>query len=136
MKLREWRVSHQPRLMIIPMIDIIFFLLVFFMLSTLYMVEQKTLPVQLPAAQAAQADLKKQIAVTVTANGEIYVDQENVSLDLLGKRIRTELSRQQEAFFVLRADRRVEYGRVVAVMDILKAAGVQRLSVATEAGMQ
>ena len=136
MKLREWRVSHQPRLMIIPMIDIIFFLLVFFMLSTLYMVEQKTLPVQLPAAQAAQADLKKQIAVTVTANGEIYVDQENVSLDLLGKRIRTELSRQQEAFFVLRADRRVEYGRVVAVMDILKAAGVQRLSVATEAGTQ
>ena len=53
MKLREWRVSRQPRLMIIPMIDIIFFLLVFFMLSTLYMVEQKTLPVQLPAAQAA-----------------------------------------------------------------------------------
>ena len=134
MKLREWRVSRQPRLMIIPMIDIIFFLLVFFMLSTLYMVEQKTLPVQLPAAQAAQADMKKQVAVTVTAEGQTYVDEENVPLQLLGKRVQLEMSRQQEAFFVLRADKRVEYGRVVAVMDALKAAGVQRLSVATEAG--
>ena len=70
MKLREWRVSRQPRLMIIPMIDIIFFLLVFFMLSTLYMVEQKTLPVQLPAAQAAQAGLKKQGGGTVKGDGQ------------------------------------------------------------------
>ena len=84
MKLRDWRVNRQPRLMIIPMIDIIFFLLVFFMLSTLYMVEQKTLPVQLPAAQAAQADMKKQVAVTVTAEGQTYVDEENVPLQLLG----------------------------------------------------
>ena len=99
------------------------------------MVEQKTLPVQLPAAQAAQADLKKQVAVTVTAEGQTYVDEENVPLPFLGKRIQLEMSRQQEVFFVLRADKRVEYGRVVAVMDALKAVGVQRLSVATEAGV-
>lgn len=133
MRLREWRGACQPRLMIIPMIDIVFFLLVFFMLSTLYMVEQKTLPVQLPAAQVSQGDSKKQIAVTVTVNGQIYIEDEIVPVELLKERIKTELSRQQEAFFVLRADRNVEYGRVVAVMDALKAVGVQRLSVATEA---
>ena len=133
MGLREWRVACQPRLMIIPMIDIVFFLLVFFMLSTLYMVEQKTLPVQLPAAQVSQGDSKKQIAVTVTVNGQIYIEDEIVPLELLKERVKAELSRQQDAFFVLRADRNVEYGRVVAVMDALKAVGVQRLSVATEA---
>ena len=133
MRLREWRVACQPRLMIIPMIDIVFFLLVFFMLSTLYMVEQKTLPVQLPAAQVSQGDSKKQIAVTVTVNGQIYIEDEIVPLELLKERVKAELSRQQDAFFVLRADRNVEYGRVVAVMDALKAVGVQRLSVATEA---
>ena len=133
MRLREWRVACQPRLMIIPMIDIVFFLLVFFMLSTLHMVEQKTLPVQLPAAQASQGDSKKQIAVTVTVNGQIYIEDEIVPVELLKERVKAELSRQQDAFFVLRADRNVEYGRVVAVMDALKAVGVQRLSVATEA---
>lgn len=133
MGLREWRVACQPRLMIIPMIDIVFFLLVFFMLSTLHMVEQKTLPVQLPAAQVSQGDSKKQIAVTVTVNGQIYIEDEIVPLELLKERVKAELSRQQDAFFVLRADRNVEYGRVVAVMDALKAVGVQRLSVATEA---
>lgn len=133
MRLREWRVACQPRLMIIPMIDIVFFLLVFFMLSTLHMVEQKTLPVQLPAAQASQGDSKKQIAVTVTVNGQIYIENEIVPVELLKERVKAELSRQQDAFFVLRADRNVEYGRVVAVMDALKAVGVQRLSVATEA---
>ncbi len=133
MRLREWRVACQPRLMIIPMIDIVFFLLVFFMLSTLHMVEQKTLPVQLPAAQVSQGDSKKQIAVTVTVNGQIYIEDEIVPVELLKERVKAELSRQQDAFFVLRADRNVEYGRVVAVMDALKAVGVQRLSVATEA---
>lgn len=133
MRLREWRVACQPRLMIIPMIDIVFFLLVFFMLSTLHMVEQKTLPVQLPAAQVSQGDSKKQIAVTVTVNGQIYIENEIVPVELLKERVKAELSRQQDAFFVLRADRNVEYGRVVAVMDALKAVGVQRLSVATEA---
>ena len=133
MGLREWRVACQPRLMIIPMIDIVFFLLVFFMLSTLHMVEQKTLPVQLPAAQVSQGDSKKQIAVTVTVNGQIYIEDEIVPVELLKERVKAELSRQQDAFFVLRADRNVEYGRVVAVMDALKAVGVQRLSVATEA---
>ena len=53
MKLRERRISENPRLMIIPMIDVIFFLLVFFMMSTMFMVEQKVLPVTLPAASAA-----------------------------------------------------------------------------------
>ena len=53
MKLRERRIVENPRLMIIPMIDIIFFLLVFFMMSTMFMVEQKVLPVVLPAASAA-----------------------------------------------------------------------------------
>ena len=133
MRLREWRVACQPRLMIIPMIDIVFFLLVFFMLSTLHMVEQKTLPVQLPAAQVSQGNSKKQIAVTVTVNGQIYIEDEIVPVELLKERVKAELSRQQDAFFVLRADRNVEYGRVVAVMDALKAVGVQRLSVATEA---
>ncbi|HWR38739.1 MAG TPA: biopolymer transporter ExbD [Patescibacteria group bacterium] len=132
MKLRNLRLERKPQLMIIPMIDIIFFLLVFFIMSTLYMVDQKTIPVNLPQAAAAQADQEKRIAVTVTADGKVLFDQEPIAPDLIRKRIQTELSRQQDAAFILRADKQAEYGRVVAVLDELKGAGVRRVAVATE----
>ena len=53
MRLKDRRAFSKPEVMIIPMIDIMFFLLVFFMLSTMYMVEQKTIPVNLPQATSA-----------------------------------------------------------------------------------
>ena len=56
MKLRSMKVQEEPKLMIIPMIDIIFFLLVFFMISTMTMVQQNTFKVGLPQASSAQLD--------------------------------------------------------------------------------
>ena len=67
MKFRERRAVENPRLMIIPMIDIIFFLLVFFMMSTMFMVEQKVLPVTLPSASTAELDMHRTFPVTVMA---------------------------------------------------------------------
>ncbi len=119
--------------MIIPMIDIIFFLLVFFMLSTLYMVEQRVLPVALPQAASSQVDRQKHVPITVTAQGKILIDQEEIPFNLLNRRIQAELARNRETVFLLRADRQVEYGKVVAVLDELKTLGVKRVAVATEA---
>lgn len=132
MKLRSLRLETSPRLMIIPMIDIIFFLLVFFMMSTLYMVEQRTLPVNLPQAASSQTDMEKKVAITVLADGRIMVDQEEMSAELFKPRIRAELVSRPDAAFVLRADRRAEYGKVILVLDELKSLGVHRLAVATE----
>lgn len=132
MKLRTLRLESQPKLMIIPMIDIIFFLLVFFMMSTLYMVEQNTIPVNLPQAAPRQTDLPQSVTVTVTKDGKILVEQEELPLELLGKRVQVELNKKSDTVFLLRSDSQVEYGKVVAVMDELKLAGVQRLAVATE----
>lgn len=132
MKLRNLRVEQQPKLMIIPMIDIIFFLLVFFMMSTLYMVEQRTLPVSLPQASTAQADMAKNVAITIARDGAIYIDQEQIPLELFKARIQAQLARQADSAFVLRADKQAEYGRVVQVLDELKALGVKKVAVATE----
>jgi biopolymer transport protein ExbD len=132
MRLDKLRASQPPRLMIIPMIDIIFFLLVFFMMSTLYMVEQNVIPVALPQASAAQADKTALVPITVTARGEILFDREEIPAAMVRQRIKAEISRTPEAAFVLRADRKVEYGRVVWLLDELKACGVRRVSVATE----
>jgi biopolymer transport protein ExbD len=133
MKLDKLRSSQSPRLMIIPMIDIIFFLLVFFMMSTLYMVEQNVIPVALPQASAAQADKAALVPITVTSQGKILVDREEIPSEMVRRRIKAEMSRNPEAAFVLRADRSVEYGRVIWLLDELRNCGVRRVSVATEA---
>lgn len=132
MKLRNLRAERQPRLMIIPMIDIIFFLLVFFMMSTLYMVEQRTIPLNLPQAAAAQADVPRSVSVSVTQDGRILFDQEEIPQQLLQRRIRAELAKQGNLTFVLRSDKQAEYGKVIAVLDELKLAGVQHVAIATE----
>ena len=132
MKLRERRIVENPRLMIIPMIDIMFFLLVFFMMSTMFMVEQKVLPVVLPSASAAELDTQRTTPVTVMADGTLWIGEEAVSPTLLETRVRSEMMKDKEARFVLRADRSVAYGKVVDVMNSLRKLGVQRLTVAVE----
>ncbi len=132
MKLRSLKVETQPRLMIIPMIDIIFFLLVFFMISTLSMVEQKTVPVNLPQAASAKNDLSKSITLTVQANGTILFDQEDIPSALLEKRIRLEMQKNPDPHIILRGDKDAAYGQVISAFDALKQAGAQKISVAVE----
>ena len=132
MKLRNLRIDSQPQLMIIPMIDIIFFLLVFFMMSTLSMVEQRTIPVSLPQAAAVQSDTTRSIHITVLADGRVMFEQEEMPLPLLQRRVGIELQQQPESVFVLRGDKKVDYGTVVEVLDQMKQAGARRIAVAAE----
>lgn len=132
MRVRAYRVENSPKLMIIPMIDIIFFLLVFFMMSTLNMVYQKSLPINLPLAAASQQDLVRPVTVTMTETGRIQLDQEELSLETLAARMRGRLDGQPQTPVILRADQSAEHGKVVAVMDQLKIAGVQKLAIATQ----
>lgn len=132
MKLSKLRTQHSPQIMIIPMIDIIFFLLVFFMMSTLYMVEQNTIPVALPPTSSAQSSQDSFVPITITAQANIIFNREEIPPELLTARIQTELLRNQEASFILRGDRQVEYGKVIGILDELKKAGVRKITVATE----
>lgn len=132
MKLRSYRVENQPQLMIIPMIDIIFFLLVFFMMSTLSMVEQHTIPVSLPQASAILQDKPTQISVTVLENGSVMFNQEEIPVSLLAQRVNGTLLAQADTVFTLRGDKQVPYGQIIAILDTLKQAGASRVSVAVE----
>ena len=87
MKLRSLRVEKQPKLMIIPMIDIIFFLLVFFMMSMLSMVVQKSIDLSLPQATAAKVNMETTIPISVTRDGAIFVEQEPVAPEALARRL-------------------------------------------------
>ena len=73
MQLRNVRDRKTPELIIIPMIDIMFFLLVFFMLSTMYMIDLKTIPVKLPQAAHAATDTTTTFAVSLKNDGSLYL---------------------------------------------------------------
>ena len=135
MRLREWREKKQPDLMIIPMIDIMFFLLVFFMISTIYMVEQRSLPVQLPKAAQAASENKPSFVVTMKEDGTLWLEEKQLSFDALAWQAQMESRRNKNFSVLLRADERVSYGKVVAVLDLLKRSGVERFALATEKGV-
>lgn len=133
-QLRNLRTTNKPRLMIIPMIDIIFFLLVFFMMSMLSMVVQRSMPVNLPAASAGAVDLQRKIPITVTADGKIYVEETPTDLNGMMQRLQAEKAKGTDITVILRADKKAQYGEFVQVLDTLKTMDITKIAVATEKG--
>lgn len=132
MKLRSLREDKEPRIMIIPMIDIIFFLLVFFMMSMLTMVVQRSINLNLPQTATAKLTVQETLPVSITADGDIYVEKEKVSKADFQRRMEIEKSRNPEVNVVLRADAKSEHDQFVFVLDQLKSVGINRIGIATE----
>jgi biopolymer transport protein ExbD len=124
--------QEQPkaRIEIIPMIDVIFFLLVFFMVSTLSMTINRGLPVNLPTAATSQRDLREHLNLTLTQDGDIFLNKEPMTLYDLGPRVKTALASEPELMVIINADGDVRHHAVVEVMDELRLAGVARLAIA------
>lgn len=134
MKLRDRRAFQKPEVMIVPMIDIMFFLLVFFMMSTLYMVNLKTVDVNIPKAQHTETNMSVTYLVTMKADGSVWLEDKQISETDLVERAKIENSKSSRFALVLRADQNMDYGKVVELLDKLRGAGIYRLALAAEAG--
>ncbi|MDY2684584.1 MAG: biopolymer transporter ExbD [Selenomonadaceae bacterium] len=132
MMFQNVRKKRKPYFMIIPMIDIIFFLLVFFMMNSLQTVAQKALAVQLPQAKHAAAPTQLPIVLTLDKDGHITVDNRPVSYDEAAAVMQQHMAENPDAAVVLQADEKTAHGQVVAIMDMLKGAGVHRLAIAAK----
>lgn len=132
MKLRPLRDDKEPRIMIIPMIDIIFFLLVFFMMSMLTMVVQRSINLNLPQTASAKLTVQETLPVSITANGDIYVEKEKIAKADFQRRMEIEKNRNPDVNVVLRADAKSEHDQFVFVLDQLKSVGINRIGIATE----
>ena len=133
MRRRDFREKTQPLVMIIPMIDIMLFLLVFFMISTIYMVQTNTLPVTLPQSSTANQETRPNVVpITVMSSGDVLFDKDNVPDQQLADKIQSALAADKNTIFVLRGDKSARYESVVAVLDLLKKSGANRVSIATE----
>ena len=126
------RHMEKARIEIIPMIDIIFFLLVFFMVSTLSMTINHGLHVNLPKAASSQQDLRETFNVTVMQDGTLFLNKEPTTLPELGQQVKAGLEQDPELVVIINADDQALHGAIVAVMDEVRLAGVSRLAIAVQ----
>lgn len=112
-------------------IDVLFVLLLFFMVSTTF-VNQPAMSLDLPRAVHSQGTRQPGIIVYVDQNGVIHLNDEPVDDALLDSALRSRLVDSEDKAVVLKADSRVSHGTVVHVLDIIKGAGVVKLTIATQ----
>lgn len=116
---------------IVPMIDVIFAILTFFIMSSLFLTRSTGLPVNLPKATTAQDQRSSKVTVTVDATGNLRLNQQPIQLNDLQSRVRT-LSGNGSQLVIINADQQVSHGQVVAVMDQLRQIPGVKLAIATK----
>jgi biopolymer transport protein ExbD len=126
------QVPSKARIEIIPMIDVIFFLLVFFMISTLSMTVNRGLPVNLPTAATSQKEGGDNIDLTLTQDGKLFLNREPIALQELGQRVKAALAADAKLTVVINADGQSRHSSVIEILDELRGAGVSRLAIAVK----
>lgn len=122
-----------PQINIVPMIDVIFAILTFFIMSTLFLTRSEGLPVNLPtAATAKQQQIPAKITVTVDQDGTVSVNRQPTTIDALAQQVRTLVGNNQEVLVIVNADEQVAHGNVVAVMDQVRQIQGAKLAIATQ----
>lgn len=128
---RKKRDRYQMQAPLTSLIDIVFMLLIYFLLTTNFMVDEG-IKIKLPQAKAAAPQTQQEITVYVDREGRAYLENKEVPQEMLFKRLKEMIGGQQDRLVVVKADRSVILNKAVRVMDLAKAAGAARLCLATE----
>jgi biopolymer transport protein ExbD len=132
MQIRQ-RPVKRVRIEIIPMIDVIFFLLVFFMVTSLAMTRINSVKVVLPKTSGKPQNVQQNIILTVRKDGSLLVNKSTVTLDSLGPQLVALMQSNPQAVVIVNADEGAGYGTVVEAMDKAKEVGVRKFALAVEA---
>jgi biopolymer transport protein ExbD len=127
-----------PRVDITPLIDVVLLLVVFFMLTTTF-IGAPAIKVNLPTSSAKEISKEpKEVKITITKDGKLYVDGITdasggpISLKELGKALTKVARENRDTMVIIRADESTTHGTVVAVMDLAKNSGLNKMAIATK----
>ncbi len=115
---------------IASLIDILFLLLLFFVVTSSF-VEHPNIKLALPSASNAEASRFEGIIITISKEGRLFMGKQSIGVSELGAILRSRAAAVDDPVLVLRADREVAYGVVVAVMDVARGAGLKRITALT-----
>jgi biopolymer transport protein ExbD len=132
MQVRQ-RPIKRIRIEIIPMIDVIFFLLVFFMVTSLAMTRINSIKVVLPKTSGKAENPRQNVILTVKKDGSLLINKTPVTPDTLGGVLVGVMQADPQGVVIVNADEGVPYGQVVQAMQKAKDAGVRKFALAAEA---
>lgn len=132
--LKNRRKRKETAIPLSPMIDMIFLLLVFFILSTMYMSEVHTINIKMPIAKNTVIQHNNTFSVTLKKDGSVWLQDKKTDIESLILEASIESKRDEKFAVVIRADKDVEYGKVIELLDKMKSSGVKRFGMATKNG--
>ena len=115
---------------ILPMIDVIFAILSFFIVSSLFLTKVETIPINLPNSTTAKNEDKKSINLSIDSNSRIFLNKNLVQLSNLKNEI-IKLNIEKNSLIIIRGDKNVNYGKIVEVMDIIRSLNNIKIAIST-----
>lgn len=134
MQFRKKSVIHEKIMVTLnmtPLIDCVLQLLIFFMLSSSFVL-QTGIQVELPKARAPRLQEEQNIVITITRTNEIFLNDEKMTLEQLPISLLEKVTKSTDKTVMVKPDKRVETGKLVEVMGIAKSVGVESLGIVTE----
>ena len=129
------RLKGQPmrrgRIEMIPLIDVVFLLLIFFIYAMLSMTIHKGIPILLPKAKTSLIDKEEYLSISITRDHRIFLDEREVPIETLPQRLREKREGKPQVRVFISGDRRVPYEWVVRVLDTVRASGLRKVSLET-----
>jgi biopolymer transport protein ExbD len=122
--------ESKPRIEIIPMIDIMMFLLVFFILSTLSMIQSSGLKLNLPQSSTSAEVESAKLTLGVNKDGAFFVESQPIAEAELVSRLKS-LKEEKKVDVIIMGDEGTEYQKIVKAMDVVRTAGVTSVALAT-----
>jgi biopolymer transport protein ExbD len=116
---------------IAPLIDVVFLLLIFFMLSS-HFVTQPGIKITLPSAITARLHPEEDIIISITEDSNLYLNERLVTLENLLEQLSVEITKTEKKTVIIKADEKIDLGLAVKVMDIAKQAETEKLIISTK----
>lgn len=116
---------------ILPMIDVIFAILTFFIISSLSLVKLETIPLNLPSASTSSISKDEIINVSISNGKKIFLNKEEVSLEKLNQKLKV-LNSEKMKKVVISGDKEVAYGVIVEVLDELRKVNNLKIAISTK----
>lgn len=124
--------DRPPQINIVPMIDVIFAILVYFIVTSLFLTRSEGLPVNLPQAETVELQQSKQITVSLDREGTLSVDSQATELSELRTQVESLIETKNTTVVIISADKIVDHGKVVDVLDLLRQIPQVKLAIAAK----
>lgn len=121
----------QSEINVVPLVDIILVVLIIFMV-TAPMIMKPSINVNLPKAASGEATIPSKLNITVSGDGKVILDGKEATDDMITSAAKSEVDKNPETQAIISADKDVPHGRVVAILDLVKSAGVKKFAISID----